>query len=70
MPQRRRKGGKPIKARHKPKEKAPKVLPSISDDEPHEESPHSSRASSPMHSEFGGSDVAETTYFSYTYSCS
>ncbi len=40
------------------KERAPTVLPTLSDDE-HEDSTHSSRASSPMQSEFGGSDVAD-----------
>ncbi len=35
------------------------MLPPISDDEPHEDSTHSSRASSPMQSELDGSDVAE-----------
>ncbi len=40
------------------KERAAKVLPILSDDE-HEDSAHSSRASSSMQSEFGGSDVAD-----------
>ncbi len=57
MPPRGRKGGKSGKARANPlvKERAPKVLPTLSDDE-HEDSTHSSRASSDMQS--GGSDVA------------
>ncbi len=59
MSQRGRKGGKSSKARAKPTERAPKALPTLSDDESHEESTQSSRASSPMQSEFGGSDVAE-----------
>ncbi len=35
------------------------MLPTLSDDEPHEESTQSSMAFSPMQSEFGGRDVAE-----------
>ncbi len=56
MPPRGRKSGK---ARAKPlvKERAPNVLPRLSDDE-HEDSTHYSRASSPMQSECGGSHVA------------
>ncbi len=55
-----RKGGKSGKARAKPlvKERAPKVLPTLSDDD-QEDSTHSSRASTPIQSDFGGSNVAD-----------
>ncbi len=59
MPPRGRKTRKSRKARAKSaKERASKVLPILSDDE-HEDSTHSSRASSSMQSEFGGTDVGD-----------
>ncbi len=60
MPPRGRKAGKSGKARAKPlvKERAPKVLPKLSDDE-HEDRTHSSRASRSMQSEFGGTEVGD-----------
>ncbi len=59
MPPRGRKARHSGKARTKSvKEMVPKVLPTLSDDE-HEDSTHSSRASNPMESEFGGSDVGD-----------